>query len=97
MLAVILLITFFITSADSATFVLGMLTSNGKLNPSNKKKIVGGIIQSTMALTLIITGGSRGLEMLQTISIVAAFPFVFVILFAMVALIKSFKDEVRID
>jgi glycine betaine transporter len=37
-IAVFLLGTFFITSANSATFVLGMLTSDGDLNPSNSKK-----------------------------------------------------------
>lgn len=37
-ITIILLITFFITSANSATFVLGMFTSQGDLNPSNRKK-----------------------------------------------------------
>ena len=95
-LTVVLLCTFFITSADSATFVLGMLTSQGNLNPSTKRKIVWGIIQSAMALALIISGGSNGLGMLQTISIVAAFPFVFVIIFSMVSLYKSLKSDAKI-
>ncbi|NAP01390.1 BCCT family transporter, partial [Halomonas sp. MG34] len=33
---------FFITSADSATFVLGMLSTNGLLNPANSVKIMWG-------------------------------------------------------
>lgn len=43
-LAILLISTFFITSADSATFVLGMLTTNGSLNPPNRIKLVWGIV-----------------------------------------------------
>lgn len=39
--AIILLFTFFITSANSATFVLGMLSQEGDLNPTNTKKLFG--------------------------------------------------------
>lgn len=89
-IAVILLSTFFVTSADSATFVLGMMSSNGLLNPSNKKKIIWGLFQSGLAVALMLTGG---LKMLQTASIAAAFPFVFVMLFGMVSMIKALKTE----
>ena len=41
-IAIILVGSFFITSADSATFVLGMQTSFGRLNPSSFVKIVWG-------------------------------------------------------
>ncbi|MDO7203490.1 BCCT family transporter [Paraclostridium bifermentans] len=53
-------------------YVLGMFTSNGDLNPSNKKKVTWGIIQALLALALLMSGG---LETLQTVSIVSAFPF----------------------
>ncbi|WP_099187303.1 BCCT family transporter [Tepidibacter mesophilus] len=88
--AIILLCTFFVTSADSATFVLGMMSSNGNLNPNNKTKITWGILQSLLALSLLLSGG---LSMLQTISIVAAFPFIFVILSSILCLIKFLKQE----
>lgn len=41
-ITLMLITTFFVTSADSATFVLGMQTSNGSLNPPNIVKIVWG-------------------------------------------------------
>lgn len=93
-IAVLLLMTFFVTSADSATFVLGMLSSNGNLNPSTKLKLVWGVIQSGLALVLMFAS-SNGLAMLQTASIVAAFPFAFVMLFAMVSLVKALRQEVK--
>lgn len=89
-ITVVLLCTFFVTSADSATFVLGMLSTGGDLNPSARIKVVWGVIQSLMALALMMAGG---LQMLQTISIVAAFPFAFVMLFACWSLMKALKQE----
>src|SRR5690606_2961572 len=42
-IAILLVSTFFITSADSATFVLGMQSTNGSLHPSNMVKLTWGI------------------------------------------------------
>jgi len=94
MIAVVLLITFFITSADSATFVLGMLSDKGNQNPTARRKVTWGIIQSGLAVALMLSGG---LSMLQTGSIVAAFPFSFIMLFAMAAMIKSLKAEQKVE
>ncbi len=88
--AVLLLCTFFVTSADSATFVLGMMTSDGDLNPTTKRKVVWGIIQSLLALALMLSGG---LKTLQTASIVAAFPFAFIMLLSMVSIVKALKND----
>ena len=89
-LSIVLISTFFITSADSATFVLGMQTTNGMLNPPLKIKLVWGLIQSSAAAVLLWSGG---LNALQTASIVAAFPFVFILLFMMVSLQKGLSEE----
>ncbi|MBZ2175388.1 BCCT family transporter [Schnuerera sp. xch1] len=91
LVAVALLCTFFITSANSATFVLGMFTSEGNLNPGNSKKVLWGLVQSLFAAALLLSGG---LEALQTASVAAAFPFIFVMLLAIVSLIKAFREEV---
>lgn len=91
LLAVFLISTFFITSADSATFVLGMQTTNGSLNPPNRVKFVWGIIQSASAAILLWTGG---LEALQRASIIAALPFTIIMLLIVVSLLKSLKEEV---
>ncbi|UNL85971.1 glycine betaine uptake BCCT transporter [Priestia koreensis] len=91
-IAIILIATFFITSADSATFVLGMQTTRGSLNPPNTVKLVWGIIQALTAIVLLRTGG---LEALQTASIIAALPFSIVLILAVFSLIKAFKGEKR--
>lgn len=90
LITIVLLTTFFITSSNSATFVLGMFTSNGDLNPSNSKKFLWGVVLALFAAALLLSGG---LEALQTASVAAAFPFIFVMLFAMVAVVKAFREE----
>lgn len=88
--AMILLCTFFVSSADSATYVLGMFTSDGDLNPSNTKKVTWGVIQALLAIVLLISGG---LDTLQTVSIVSAFPFAVIMLISIVSIMKALKQE----
>lgn len=56
-IAILLISTFFITSADSATFVLGMQTTGGSLYPPNVVKLIWGLIQSGAAAVLLWQGG----------------------------------------
>lgn len=90
LIAILLITIFFITSADSATFVLGMLTTNGGLNPNQKIKLAWGLVQSGTAAVLLWQGG---LNALQTASIIAAFPFVIILLLIIISLLKAFKEE----
>ena len=89
-IAIILVGIFFITSADSATFVLGMQTTYGSLNPSNSVKLTWGIAQSAVALILLYSGG---LQALQNALIGAAFPFSIVIILMMISLYRSLTKE----
>lgn len=91
-IALALIVTFFITSADSATFVLGMQTTNGSLTPPNQIKITWGIAQSAVAVILLYSGG---LDALQNILIIAALPFSIIIILMMVSLYQSLMAEKR--
>ncbi|MDS9472733.1 BCCT family transporter [Sporosarcina pasteurii] len=88
--AILLVAIFFITSADSATFVLGMQTSYGSLHPPNAVKLTWGIAQSTIAIILLSTGG---LGALQNALIIAALPFSFVMILMMISLYKALDHE----
>ncbi|WP_284644406.1 glycine betaine uptake BCCT transporter [Paenibacillus silviterrae] len=92
-LATLLIITFFITSADSATYVLGMFTSGGSLTPAIKIKVAWGVAQSLIALVLLL---SQGLQALQTASIVTALPFAVIMGFMCVSLYTSLHEEERL-
>ncbi|PYZ97831.1 glycine/betaine ABC transporter permease [Alteribacter lacisalsi] len=89
-LAILLIASFFITSADSATFVLGMQTTNGSLNPPNSVKFVWGVVQSSAAAILLLAGG---LAALQTAAIIAAFPFAIIMIFMIISLMKALKAD----
>lgn len=93
-LTVGLITTFFVTSADSATFVLGMQTTGGKLNPPNKIKVVWGIILVAATLVLMVSGGLAGL---QTAIIVSALPLTFIVLIMCYGLMKDLDKEWKVE
>lgn len=88
--AVILIMTFFITSGDSATFVLAMQTSRGSLNPPFFMKLSWGIILTAIAMILM---GAGGLDGLQAAAIISGFPLTIILLLMIVSLLKSFREE----
>ena len=57
----------FVTSADSATFVVSMQTSNGSLSPKNSLKLIWGLTIAIIALLL----QAGGLNALQIATIIA--------------------------
>ena len=93
-LAIVLLLVFFITSADSATYVISMMTSNGNLRPPLAKKLVWGICQSSAAAALIFSGGLEGL---QRMAIAAALPFTIVMLFLCLSLLRAMRYELDVE
>ena len=89
-IATVLIVTFFVTSADSATFVIGMFSRNGDLNPDNKIKIIWGVVLSLMAIVLLFSGG---LVAMRNTSIIMALPFLLIIILMCVAIYKAFGSE----
>ncbi|MCG7343719.1 BCCT family transporter [Sporosarcina sp. ACRSL] len=90
LVAVILIACFFITSADSATFVLGMQSTYGSLTPPNNVKIIWGVIQSGIAVILLSV---NGLTALQNTIIIAALPFSFIALMMVISFVKALQSE----
>jgi glycine betaine transporter len=83
-MAIILILIFFVTSADSASFVLGSMTSNGRLNPANKLKVMWGVLIAATASVLLISGDG-GLDALQTAALSAALPFACILILMIVS------------
>ncbi|WP_409331776.1 BCCT family transporter [Trujillonella humicola] len=88
--AMILIVTFFVTSADSATFVLGSLSSREGRDPARSVTVVWGLVIAASAAALLVSGGLGGL---QTASIVAAFPFAVVLILVLVSLVRGLRQE----
>ena len=95
-IALLLIASFFVTSADSATFVLGMQTTFGSLNPSSLVKVTWGVAQALIAFVLLLAGGgdgSKALNAIQSAAIISAFPFSFVVIMMMISFYKDANKE----
>lgn len=91
-IALVLLLIFLITSAESATIVLGELSSDGVLDPPPKKKMIWGILLSATAMILVLSGGVKPL---QNASIAASLPFLFIMFFSCISLLKGLWNEFK--
>lgn len=89
-IAILLISTFFITSADSATYVLAMFSTNGNLTPQARVKFLWGIIMSSIAAILLYAGG---LESLQAVAVLGSFPFLFVVILMGINFFKWLGEE----
>lgn len=92
-LAIILIVASFVGAANSATFVLAMLTSGGDMNPSKKLRGFWGIAQGAITIMLILIGGTAALKALQTASIAAAFPFMLIMLVMCYSIIVALRRD----
>lgn len=92
-LAIVLIVASFIGAANSATYVLAMLTSGGDMNPSEKLRGFWGIAQGAITIMLILVGGTAALKALQTASIAAAFPFMIIMLVMCYSIYKALKED----
>ena len=90
LLSMVIVSIFFITSADSATFVVGMMTSGGSLEPKTGLKVFWGLVCSSIAAMLLVAGG---LKAIQTVSFVVSFPFMILMLFMAWSFVKAISAE----
>ncbi|WP_440009953.1 BCCT family transporter [Halomicrococcus sp. SG-WS-1] len=86
----VLVTTFFVTSADSSTLAVSMMTTGGKEHPSSINRVFWALLQGTVASILMVIGGVRAL---QSAAIITGAPFAIVCLVAMLGLIRTFQDE----
>ncbi|MDP9936347.1 BCCT family transporter [Paenarthrobacter nicotinovorans] len=95
-LAMVLVAIFFITGADAASIVMGSLSSNGAEHPRRAVVIFWGSLTGAVAAVMLLAGGdepSEALAGLQRVTIVAALPFVIVMLLLCFALAKDLRRD----
>ena len=88
--ALVLIFIFLITSADSATFVLGMLTTQGTPNPPVRRKIIWGIILGGLGAALLFTDN---IDALKAVVVGGAVPFTFILLLQTAALVRMLRKD----
>ena len=88
----VLVCTFFCASATSATIVLGMYSEHGTLHPSNRSKVIWGVLLAVLTLSLMLSS-ENGLDMLKTLSIVVGFPFAIIKVLSLASFQKALVSE----
>ena len=92
-LAMLLIINFFVTSADSASVVLGSMSQRGSANPNKFVVVFWGVVIGGVAIVMLLTGGEDALSGLNNTTIIAASPFVVVVLAMCMALVKDLRSD----
>ncbi|NHH99329.1 Glycine betaine transporter BetL [Oceanimonas sp. MB9] len=90
-LAMVLVLVFFVTSANSAVFVLGMVSENGNPNPSSVTKVIWGVVIAGISAVLIMTGGLSGL---QSALVATALPLSVLMLLMCYSTYKGLNEEI---
>lgn len=88
--AIILVMSFFVTSSDSGSLVIDGLTSGGKLDAPVGQRVFWAQVEGAVAAVLLIGGG---LNALRTASVITGLPFLFILMLMCYSLYKGLKEE----
>jgi glycine betaine transporter len=88
--AIFLVFIFLVTSVDSATFVLGMLTSAGSLDPPRSKRLAWGGGLGALAAPLILVGD---IEVFKAVLMSGVMPYSLVLLLQTASLIRALRQD----
>ncbi len=89
-LAVVLIITFFVTSSDSGSLVIDSLAAGGALHTPVWQRVFWASIEGIVASTLLLAGG---LSALQTMTIASALPFAIIMMIAALGMWRALVIE----
>ncbi|QZY51026.1 BCCT family transporter [Leucobacter tenebrionis] len=90
--AIILVVLYFVSGADANTFVLSMLSSRGTFEPTKPVLTVWGVLTGVSAIALLIVGG---LSALQQAAMLSALPFTVIVALLGISLVKELQRDQR--
>jgi glycine betaine transporter len=98
LIVVILVALFFISGADAASVVMGMLSSRGNLHPKSWNIIVWGTFTGAAAAICLLAGAIQGsvdaaITALQSVAIASAAPFVLVLIGLCFSIMRALREE----
>lgn len=88
-LGILVVISFFVTSSDSGSLVIDIITANGNQDPPIPQRVFWALLEGGVAAALLYGGG---LIALQTATIASGLPFAIILLFMAYSLLKGLKD-----
>ncbi|MEM9491668.1 MAG: BCCT family transporter, partial [Myxococcota bacterium] len=89
-----LVFVFLVTSVDSATYVLGMLTAQGSNDPPTRRKLSWGFSLAVLGGAMMAVGK---MDVVRSSALLGAIPFVLIIQFQVVALIRDLRSARAAD
>jgi betaine/carnitine transporter, BCCT family len=93
--AIVLVLVFFVTSSDSGSLVIDSITSGGKLDAPVPQRIYWAVTEGVVAAVLLYGGGKEALKALQAGAITTGLPFVLILLALCFSTLKGLMEERR--
>jgi glycine betaine transporter len=98
LIVIILVALFFVSGADAASVVMGMLSSRGNLHPRRWTLVVWGTFTGAAAAICLLAGAIQGsvdvaLSALQAVAIASAAPFLVVLIGLCFSILKALRSE----
>ena len=88
--AVALIFIFLVTSADSGTFVVSMMTTDGNLNPPVPHKLVWAVIITALTVGTLFTDST---EIAKVMAITGAIPFSLILILQIVGFLRTIRED----
>ncbi|QYK13001.1 BCCT family transporter [Shewanella rhizosphaerae] len=92
-IAVVLVLVFFITSSDSGSLVIDSITAGGKIDAPVPQRVFWALLEGAIAMALLWIGGTEAIQALQAGAISTALPFTVILLLMCVSLLKGMRTE----
>ncbi|EAR11104.1 BCCT family transporter [Reinekea blandensis] len=93
LIAIVLILVFFITSSDSGSLVIDSITAGGKIDAPVPQRIFWASVEGAIAAALLWIGGTEAIQALQAGAISTGLPFTFVLLAMCVSLLMGMRTE----
>ncbi|MEL6766518.1 MAG: BCCT family transporter [Pseudomonadota bacterium] len=91
-IAIVLVVVFFVTSSDSGSLVIDTITAGGKTDAPTTQRVFWCTFEGLVAIALLLGGG---LGALQAATVSTGFPFTIVLLLGCIAIWKGLVSEPR--
>ncbi|ASI88357.1 BCCT family transporter [Vibrio mediterranei] len=91
--AVVLVLVFFITSSDSGSLVIDSITAGGKVDAPVIQRVFWAFMEGAIAVALLWIGGNEAIAALQAGAISSALPFTVILLMMCVSLLLGMRTE----
>lgn len=95
LIAIALVLVFFVTSSDSGSLVIDSITSGGKLDAPVPQRILWAAFEGMIAAALLYGGGNEALKALQAGAIATGLPFTIILILMSISLAKALSKDYR--